>query len=349
MRRLSVLLISVLLALVLPFAGVWFADSIVRPGASFAWPAFLIYALIILAVAAPFVMRVASTKAPAKRKPSESFPAWGWAGVGLTVVAWVFAWTRFDWFAPLQLYTFTPLWLGYIIVINALTFRRTGHCLLTDRPRCFLRLFPVSAAFWWYFEYINRYVGNWRYTGVESIGALEYFIHASIAFSTVLPAVVGTRDWLASFPRLSAGLTRAWPVSFATSKPVAWALLLLGASAFYGIGARPEQLYSMVWVAPLLVVVALQVLLRQPNVLNDLARGDWSNAWLAAVAALVCGFFWEMWNWQSLARWEYAIPLAHRFLIFEMPLLGYAGYLPFGVFCVVVSNLVWDYRPSKRS
>ena len=24
-----------------------------------------------------------------------------------------------------------------------------------------LMLFPVSAAFWWFFEYLNRYVWNW--------------------------------------------------------------------------------------------------------------------------------------------------------------------------------------------
>ena len=31
-----------------------------------------------------------------------------------------------------------------------------------------------------------------------------------------------------------------------------------------------------------------------------------------------------------------------RFHIFAMPILGYAGYLPFGLECVVVANLVLD-------
>ena len=50
----------------------------------------------------------------------------------------------------------------------------------------------------------------------------------------------------------------------------------------------------------------------------------------AALAGLFCGFFWELWNAHSLARWEYTIPWVDRFHLFEMPLLGYAGYLPFG-------------------
>jgi hypothetical protein len=49
--------------------------------------------------------------------------------------------------------------------------------------------------------------------------------------------------------------------------------------------------------------------------------------------------FWELWNSGSLAHWEYTIPFTHRFQLFEMPLLGYAGYLPFGLECLVVVQL----------
>jgi hypothetical protein len=31
------------------------------------------------------------------------------------------------------------------------------------------------------------------------------------------------------------------------------------------------------------------------------------------------------------------VPFVQRFHIFEMPILGYAGYLPFGLECMVVS------------
>ena len=60
---------------------------------------------------------------------------------------------------------------------------------------------------------------------------------------------------------------------------------------------------------------------------------------MPAIAALICGLFWELWNWKSLAHWEYAIPFVHRFELFEMPLLGYAGYIPFGLECVAVADL----------
>ncbi|HEX9811287.1 MAG TPA: hypothetical protein VGA88_04280, partial [Burkholderiales bacterium] len=85
---------------------------------------------------------------------------------------------------------------------------------------------------------------------------------------------------------------------------------------------------------------ALQSLGGLPNPLARLAHGDWRGISLPAAAALFCGFFWELWNWQSLTHWEYSIPFAHRFLIFEMPLLGYFGYLPFGIACVAVADVV---------
>jgi hypothetical protein len=47
-----------------------------------------------------------------------------------------------------------------------------------------------------------------------------------------------------------------------------------------------------------------------------------------------------MWNAHSLAKWEYNIPFVHAFEVFEMPVLGYAGYLPFGLVCVVISQIV---------
>ena len=39
------------------------------------------------------------------------------------------AWTRFEWFAPFQEHTFTPLWLAYIVVVNAEKIAVTGNKL----------------------------------------------------------------------------------------------------------------------------------------------------------------------------------------------------------------------------
>lgn len=62
--------------------------------------------------------------------------------------------------------------------------------------------------------------------------------------------------------------------------------------------------------------------------------------YLYVLSALFCGIFWEMWNMGSLARWHYSIPFVEGFRVFEMPWLGYAGYLPFGIECYVVVDMI---------
>ncbi|NIR28818.1 MAG: hypothetical protein GWN84_05770, partial [Gammaproteobacteria bacterium] len=305
------------------------------PVPGFDWMYFALLCALLLAVVGPVIARLfeAGRGAAVTRRPARAFPAWGWLGVAMVAAGWVLAWNRFAWFAPMQQHTFAPLWVGYIVVVNALAAQRTGRCMLADHTRDYLLLFPLSALFWWFFEYLNRFVGNWYYVGIDGFGPWEYALFATISFSTVLPAVVATRDWLASFPRLYAGLERFRPVPPAASHAVATAALVLGVAGLAGLAVWPTQLFPLVWMGPLLVVVALQTLAGEDNVLSSLSRGDWRPLWLPALAALLCGFFWEMWNIRSLAHWEYAIPYTHRFQIFEMPLLGYAGYLPFGITC----------------
>lgn len=334
----------------------------------FSWTVFSALALFIVVSVAPFVVRMVTSrlapdasrhpvgtshsdqlqekrfKSHERRLTSQAFPWWGWFGAALTTLSWVLAWNRFLWFEPLQPFTFTPLWLGYILLINAWTFSRTGRCVMLDRPRYFLWLFPLSSAFWWFFEYLNRFVQNWYYIGVQEFTPLEYFLHATLPFSTVLPAVLGTTELLASYPRISAGLKQFRPIPRANVKVVGWGILLLASAGLTSISIWPSYLFPLVWVAPLLLIASLQAVAGEETMFSSMARGDWKSLWLPALAALVCGFFWEMWNYKSLSHWEYAVPFVHRFQIFEMPLLGYAGYLPFGLECVAVAQLFFPER-----
>ena len=254
-------------------------------------------------------------------------------------VAWILAWNRFEWLGALQLHTFTALWLGYIVIINAMTYTRTGHCMLLYRTCYFLSLFPLSAGFWWSFEYLNRFVHNWYYVGAGTFTAGEYVLLATLPFSTVLPAVLGTAEWLTSYPRIGAGLRHAWIIRSDWTKAVGWLVVVVATAGLLGIGLWPTYLYPLVWVAPLLLITGLEWVWGQPTIFTNVTRGDWYVPGVAALSALICGLFWEMWNSQSLAHWQYAVPFVHRFQIFEMPLLGYAGYLPFGLECLAVADL----------
>ena len=319
--------------------------------AEFSWPVFgLLAATIALAlvpIAVKAVRGVRRNALPPAAAPGP-FPWWGWAAGALGLAAWVLAWTRMEWFAPVQPHTFSLLWLAYILTVNAWCLRRTGRSMLTHRPRFFLCLFPASALFWWFFEYLNRYVQNWYYAGPE-FNAWQYFVFASLPFATVLPAVLGTRELIASTARMQRALGRTRPLAGCNHPLLPWALLAASAGGLAGIGVWPSVLFPLLWVAPLLIIVSLRRLLGEPHPLTPLTTTDWTRPASAALAALVCGVFWEMWNCLSLAKWHYSIPYVHRFQIFEMPLLGYAGYLPFGLECAAVGAMVEEFLGLDKS
>ena len=311
--------------------------------AGFSWIAFIGLSLLSVIVIVPFILRVLHGGRVVKRQDVESqrFPWWGWLGLAITAITWVLAWTRFEWFGALQIFTFSPLWIGYILMVNGWTFQRSGHCMLRDRPWYTLGLFVLSAIFWWYFEYLNRFVQNWYYVGINGLSPFQYFVYATLPFATVLPAVLGTRDLLLTWPRLTAGLHDF--VCVKVARPRLWALLwfLAACCGLGAVGIWPDYLYPLLWVAPLLVITSLQALRGRRTILSALHKGDWHNIVLLALAALICGFFWEMWNIKSVAKWIYEVPFVGKFRIFEMPVLGFMGYLPFGLECAVVAELMF--------
>ena len=306
----------------------------------FAWSSFLVMTGGVLAAVLPFVWRLIfgrDDQYKAAERSGHRFPWFGWFGVALCALTWTLASNRFEWFAPLQKHTFLPLWLSYILVVNAFNVKRTGYCLMTSYPVPYVLLFPVSAAFWWFFEYLNRYVWNWYYVGISEMGAAEYTFFATCSFATVLPAVTATAELLGSFrpfkDRRLCGFRK-----FDIHRPSSVAgMIITAAIGLTGIVFYPHLTYPLLWISPLAVFLALEVVMREETVLDGLRYGDWRLAVRFALAALICGGFWEMWNFHSLAKWIYSVPYVHRFQIFEMPVIGFTGYLPFGVECAAVA------------
>ena len=114
------------------------------------------------------------------------------------------------------------------------------------------------------------------------------------------------------------------------------------------IHVMPIILFPLLWLSPLGLLLGIQCLRKDQTCFQSLARGDWRPVLLSALAALFCGFWWELWNVYSLVHWEYTIPYVHALKIFEMPVLGYSGYLPFGLTCLAISEFGLDYQLSHQ-
>src|ERR1017187_1066650 len=104
----------------------------------------------------------------------------GWLGLLLLAVCWPLNWTL----PGLRTaYLFFPLWLGYILVVDALVLTRTGTSLWRRSRLDFVLLFLTSVPAWWLFEAINRRTGNWEYLGGNAFTDLEYYLLCTVSFS----------------------------------------------------------------------------------------------------------------------------------------------------------------------
>jgi hypothetical protein len=99
----------------------------------------------------------------------------------------------------------------------------------------------------------------------------------------------------------------------------------------------PDQTFPLVWLAPLAVLDGIAELRGRPSIIGLVRQGRAGPVLLLAAAGLGTGILWELWNWGALPYWAYRIPYVGFVPVFEMPILGYLGYLPF----ILAADAFW--------
>jgi hypothetical protein len=270
-------------------------------------------------------------------------PLQAWLGFGLIVLFWILNWTlsgaRTHW-------GFFPLWLGYCLAIDGLVFRRTGTSLLTRSPRKYAGLFLVSAPVWWIFELLNIRTRNWTYLGAELFTPLEYAFWTTLSFTTVIPAVFGSAEFLASFDlikRLQRG-----PV-IGTDRRTTGLFFGLGWIMLAAMLAWPQVFFPFLWLSLYFILEPVNLWLGNGSLAYSTRNGDWRPIISLWLGVLLTAFFWEMWNYYSYPKWIYHVPWGDGLHLFEMPLLGYGGYLPFALELYALYHLVSGLLGEKTS
>lgn len=258
----------------------------------------------------------------------------GWIGLSLIAIFWALNWGLHG---LRTAYLFFPLWLGYILFVDSLVAFRTGKSLWLRSRQNFIYLFILSAPAWWLFEWINKRLHNWQYLGGEHFSDLEYFILSTISFSTVMPAVFGSAELIRSFRFVERGAkgprvpdTRATHITLFANGIAMLALMF----------AWPKYFYPFAWTSIVFLLEPINCFLGRPHFLQQLNHGDWRKIVSLAAGSLLCGFFWEMWNYYSFPKWIYHTPGAEFLHVFEMPLLGYLGYIPFALELCALKDLL---------
>ena len=260
----------------------------------------------------------------AAKQPVFCIPQW-WLGLLLLLVCW-----PLNWGLPgvRTAYLFFPLWLGYILAMDALVLSRTGSSAWTRSRREFILLFVLSAPAWWVFELLNQRTGNWEYRGSDRFTDVEYCLLCTVCFSTVMPAVFETAELLRSFPwteRFTRG-PRLVPSRRLNLGLFIGGLVMLALTLVW-----PRYCYPFVWTSLVLLLEPLNGWLGRHHFLEQLQHGDWRQVVSLSLGALVCGFFWEMWNFYSYPKWIYHTPGAQFLACLRDAVAGISGLHPLRV------------------
>lgn len=282
-----------------------------------------------------------------KNKKIESekkrFPSHGWLGLFLASLFWLLNWSlsgaRTHW-------GFFPMWFGYCLTIDALVYWRTGTSLVRRDWRKYMGLFFVSAPAWWIFELLNLRTQNWTYIGAEIFSPLQYAFWTTLSFTTVIPAVFGSAEFFASLgfvKRLKRG-----PV-IGTDK--------LTVSLFFGAGwimlglmlVWPRIFFPFIWLSLYFIIEPINIWLGNRSLGDWTRKGDWRPVIALWLGVLLTAFFWEMWNYFSYPKWIYQVAWGDWLHLFEMPLLGYGGYLPFALELYALYHLIGGFFGNKTN
>ena len=268
------------------------------------------------------------------------FPHYGVVGAAILVVGGALFLARWR---PVTLF-FTPIaWTGYILLADAAVYRRLGTSFIRGRPREFALTIPWSISAWLVFELYNLRLHNWHYVGVPDSHPLQYLM-AIWSYATVSPGVLETADLLGSFGLFRRARIPAWR----PPRTALYALMAAGAALLVAPLLVPADasryLFGSVWLGFILLLDPLNYLRGGRSLLGELTQGRLRLTLTLLAAGLVTGLLWESWNYWATARWVYTVPppLGWGPRIFEMPPLGFLGFLPFAieVYCLQAFLLV---------
>jgi hypothetical protein len=272
-----------------------------------------------------------------------TFPVWGWIGFALIVIFW-----PVNWFltGARSIWAFFPLWTGYALAVDGIVLYRTGTSQIHRNKKGFVSLFIISAPSWWLFEVLNHRVQNWYYLGVDKFTFFEYFILSTINFSTVMPAIFESAELLSSIRlfdhvnfKLRIPKTKITVIGFFAVGTVMLGLLLIW----------PLYFFPFMWMSIYFILEPINIWLGNASLADFTDRRNWKPVLYLFTGALLTGFFWEFWNYFSYPKWVYTIPFVGIVKIFEMPLLGYFGYLPFALELCVIFQIFNGFLKIKNA
>jgi hypothetical protein len=217
--------------------------------------------------------------------------------------------------------------IAFGILLDTLTFHRTGHSLLRSQRDYLLWNGVAGAITCMLLAYLNLFAGSWFTPAGSDTAAL---LLAALGGTVLLPAVLIARLWLAGLPGLVRLSTRRFALPALSAETAAKMLLLAALIGLIAGTIWASRLGWLFWASPLLLLVALQLLWQESTVFSGMAQGDWSRVLLGAASGIVVG---------GIALAAFRLSGGTIYLAANTWQL-IAGLALFGLLCLQVSDVV---------
>jgi len=173
--------------------------------------------------------------------------------------------------------------LAFTYLLDTLSFRRSRSSLLRTQLNYMLWLGTAGALLCALLVYLNAFSPLW----ISPLSRPAEMLLAALFGGILLPAVLITRLWLSGIPALLRGITRTIALPAPQPETAAATLLLTALIGLLGGAAWPTYLAWLLWLSPLVLLSALQLLWHESTVFSGLKNGDWSRVVLGAVSGIL--------------------------------------------------------------
>lgn len=173
--------------------------------------------------------------------------------------------------------------LALTYLLDTLSFRRSGSSLLRTQSRYAIGLGITGAALCALLACLNFFSPLWITPLPFAAGTLL----AALFGAMLLPAVLVARLWLSGLPVLLRHLTRTLALPATPAEPAASLLLIATLIGLLGGTVWPTQFTWLLWLSPLLLLIALQLLWHESTIFSGLKNGDWSRIVIGAASGIL--------------------------------------------------------------
>ncbi|GAB1233615.1 hypothetical protein [Ferrigenium sp. UT5] len=213
--------------------------------------------------------------------------------------------------------------------------RNGGHSLLRLQRAYFLALAVAGAFLGWLLAWLNLFAESWLLPASHDFTSS---LLQTLIFALLAPLVLLLRTAFVAQAGLLKLLTGMPALRFISRHAAAHTLLTLALLGLTVGSVWPQSGFWLLWLAPLALLVALQLLWHESTVFDGIPHGDWGRVLGGALSGLVAGNLLV-----------FTFELGGGTLIVQLPQAGFAqlGYALLGLLCLQLGDVVAEFWRGK--